>query len=834
VYLILLVIILLIFAAALVTYFILKRRLRVKLTNDEYNLLITRKFDQFELRSFLVRGDFNTTFRALDLERNKMVALRILDRKYIYNDGIVQQFYLKGEMLKYLSERFTGNYFVQNINYGTARVEDEPRPYIVSDQVMGVSLSKVLDECGKLSPRDVFNIIKQVGEAVSHAHSQRIWIREIAPQNVLLRIDDAGKLIATVANVGVPFKNLPSESAAELKKGYYSPEDRRGETVSEQSDIYALAALTFRALEGYDLSERQEGDPWKGVTGILEPALAEDPGKRTPNVEGFIKSLSTLATAPSSLKDQRWNILLARLMKEQSKVKVQRSGEESIAQGPTRRHFIPAIGKQTREKFVSAFITGLVTAFVLWLGKKVEGVFASPKKAIKVALVGVGAIAIALWYFVFSPPRTTVSVFTQPTGAAVSINGIQLGETTPLKNQSVDTGKVSVRVQKKGCFSVDTSIFLARGEHSDLTFMLKAAAVLSISINPPDALIVFDKDTLGALQLANFETSPGKHTIIISKQGYLPQQQEFDLKEGSNNPLVYTLAVNETPGLSITCDQPGAQLWINDQLVGAIGALPYKNDKLQAGVYQIKITMDGYTDFMQPVEIQQGKPVAVDAKLQQAGLLSITPKPQDARLVLDGKEIPNAPLPLKIGVGSHKIKLRKEGFKDFDTALTIDFKQTSSIVCELTPYSGQITVFVKPYGTIYYDENVLKTDGVFYTGNVPSGKHSLKVTHPTLGKWIRDVNLGRDKNLEIRIDFNVSVKLRVTSSDESGNAILGAEIFIDSKTVGKTTPAEITVQTGFHTIEVRRDGYSPIGNPISGTFDEDLKEPLKLTLKKNK
>ena len=212
-----------------------RRKQTVKLTADEYNLLMRRKFDNYDLRSFLVRGDFNTTFEAFDPDRKTTVALRILDHNKIYHDQIVQQFNLKGEMLKFLAERYPGDRFVQGIKFGTVKIEEEPRPYIVSDYVQGASLYDILERYGTLSPKDALEIIRQLAEAVSLAHSQRIWVREIAPQNVLLTINPSGKLVVTLANVGVPFKSLPSEYSAELKKGYYSPEDRRDELVDERN-----------------------------------------------------------------------------------------------------------------------------------------------------------------------------------------------------------------------------------------------------------------------------------------------------------------------------------------------------------------------------------------------------------------------------------------------------------------------------------------------------------------------------------------------------------------------------------------------------------------------
>ena len=390
-------------AIVLIGILAFRRKQTIKLTADEYNLLMRKKFDNYELRSFLVRGDFNTTFEAFDPDRKAVVALRILDHNKIYHDQIVHQFNLKGEMLKFLAERYPGEHFVQGIKFGTVKIEEEPRPYIVSEYVQGASLSDVLDLHDRLTPKDALAIIGQLADAVALAHSQRIWVREVAPQNVLLTMDPAGKLVVTLANVGVPYKSLPSEYAAELKKGYYSPEDRKDQLVDERSDVYALAALMFRMLEGYDPSGREEGQKWSDLSSTLEPSLAEEPLQRPQDIESFRKTLTSLHSAKSSAANIVWAKEIPRLVAKRAKMKVKRTDAEVIEQAPIRRRggFVP-VSKQTKDRMVTAFITGLFTTMLMWMGKKIEGMLASPKKLIMSLTFVLVGMLIALWYFVFS------------------------------------------------------------------------------------------------------------------------------------------------------------------------------------------------------------------------------------------------------------------------------------------------------------------------------------------------------------------------------------------------------------------------------------------------
>ncbi len=827
--LLIIVIVLLLIGATI--FFLGRRKTVVKLTNDEYNLLMNQKFDRFILKTFMARGDINSTYEALDPERNKVVALRILHKNLCYNDNMVQQFFFKGEMLKYLADRFPGHHFIQSVNFGTARVFDEQRPYIVSDYVWGVSLSELLDRFGALSPRDTVTIMTQVADAVKMAHSQRIWIRELSPANVVVTVNDAGKPLAIVANIGVPFKSLPSESSAELRKGYYSPEDRRGQDVNEQSDVYALAALTFRMVEGYDVSGRKEGQPWSGSSAILEPALIDSTLSRTPSVDGFLRSLSSLQSSPSSVKDLQWGVEIIRIIKSHGKVKVKRSGAETLSQTTTRRTYAPVVPRETKERVVGGFLSGLTAAFVMWVGKRVESIFSSPKKAIRAALVALVALALGLWYFVFAPPKTTVSVITEPSGAAVTVNGVTVGETTPLKNHTVDSGKVMLRIQKIGFFSVDTSVVAARGQHQEVSVTLHPAANLSVSVNPPDALVIFDKDTLGTRQLASIEAAIGKHQIVITKPGLQGVARELDVKQGENPPFTFTLSKG-APRLSVTSDPPGAMVYINESLSGST---PYQNSDIQPGSYRVKVAMDGYEDYTEAVSIRTDREDKVDVKLSAAVGMVLASDPPGAEVFVDGKDLGPAPLTgAKIKVGERKLKIKRPGFQDYDTTLMVMEKQNLNLTATLVPLRAPARFIIKPFGTIYVDDKPLAADQSTYAGDLPAGTHVIKVVHPTYGTWQKTETMVPRKPVDFAIDFNVFVTVSVISVDENGKTIQGASVSIDGKKTDQYTPGQITVRTGLHVIDVQRDGYTTVGGAMSVNLEHGQKGPVKFTLKKLK
>lgn len=401
------ILLLLLVTAALVTGIVLwiRKRRTVLLTKDEYNLWVGKHFGRFELRSFLVRGDFNTTFRAHDPDSNKTVAIRILDHAYVYSDNVSTQFLLKGELLKFLSEKYEGNHFVQNVRYGVISFSDEQRPYIVSDFVEGASLQQVLDRYGRLSPRDAGLIITQVAESVGLAHRERIWLRELAPKNILLTIRN-GRLIASIANVGVPYAKLPTDFAQQIKGGYYAPEDIDGKDVDERSDVYALAALLYRMLEGHEVVDRRDGQEWTGPGGFLRSALSPNPEQRPANVEKFVALLQRLDKAPATMRSLSWDRVLSSLLHGTQHRIVKPSDKEVIP--PRRKRTIGQRFGKMRPSVVQAFVVGFV---VVLMDKIIWPILSDWKKVTLTLLAIVGAAGYLVYRFVISP--TSGEIFVQ-------------------------------------------------------------------------------------------------------------------------------------------------------------------------------------------------------------------------------------------------------------------------------------------------------------------------------------------------------------------------------------------------------------------------------------
>jgi len=129
-------------------------------------------------------------------------------------------------------------------------IGEEPVPYLVMERLEGATLAEVLRSKGALSPGEVVDLITEIGAGITAAASAGVVHRDLKPQNLFLhrgtwkvldfgvaRAIDSGDTLTAGHVVGTP--------------SYMAPEQARGGVVDHCTDLYALAAIAYRALTGH-------------------------------------------------------------------------------------------------------------------------------------------------------------------------------------------------------------------------------------------------------------------------------------------------------------------------------------------------------------------------------------------------------------------------------------------------------------------------------------------------------------------------------------------------------------------------------------------------------
>ncbi|MEU8135474.1 serine/threonine-protein kinase [Streptodolium elevatio] len=184
-------------------------------------------------------------------------------------------------------------------------VEDDGRPWIIMELVVGRTLADDLDE-GRLPARDAARITRQLLEALRAVHAASVVHRDVKPGNVLLSHDGRAVLtdfgIATL--VGTTTITATGTTIGTLE--YMAPERAQGLRPGPASDLWSLGATMYEMLEGRSPFRRNgefatlqavlDGtfDPPRHagpLVGVLAGLLEPDPDRRL-TADGALRMLA--------------------------------------------------------------------------------------------------------------------------------------------------------------------------------------------------------------------------------------------------------------------------------------------------------------------------------------------------------------------------------------------------------------------------------------------------------------------------------------------------------------------------------------------------------------
>jgi len=291
--------------------------------------------------------------------------------------------------------------------------------------------------------------------------------------------------------------------------------------------------------------------------------------------------------------------------------------------------------------------------------------------------------------------------------------------------------------------------------------------------------------------------------------------------------------------LSISTNPHGVAVFLNGD---SLGLTPFSAHPARTGRLPLRLKRPNYLTIDTVVVIASGRETKLAFSLQQVvppaksdseiiapqfGSVQILSQPSEGDIFINEQSRGKTPNTLRdLPVGNYIVVLKKAGYQDFSTSVTVEAGKEKKVDARLAPLMGKLQVVVKPFGSVYID-GMSKTENTSepYEADLPVGLHRVKIVHPTFGYWEKDIEIKPDSLQAIEVDFNKEVKITVASTPE------WAYIYVDDKDTRYQTTQVIHVRVGKHRIEVRREGFVVEPDVIVLNLEDDLAEPLHFTLK---
>lgn len=327
--------------------------------------LVGRTLDnKYLIEKLLGKGGMGSVYQAIHTGTKRIVAVKVIAPQFMRNRELLIRFQREAEA----SGRLRHPNVVNVTDFGVTVIDVTSVAYLVMEYLDGETLFDRLQRQPILPPTMTVDILEQISLGVTEAHSHGILHRDLKPQNIWLQPDGRGGLIVKVLDFGIAKLADPSSLSMELPEleaapnvepnpqdenatqvlaptelgltsafaeasgftttvgatlgtpAFMSPEQCSGQAVSEKSDLYSLAMLSYMMLAGElpfkgnarELIEQQilaEPDPphtrnprlSEIVSTVVLESLSKDPALRAPDCMSFVSRVRAAVEGEVSL-----------------------------------------------------------------------------------------------------------------------------------------------------------------------------------------------------------------------------------------------------------------------------------------------------------------------------------------------------------------------------------------------------------------------------------------------------------------------------------------------------------------------------------------------------
>jgi serine/threonine protein kinase/lipopolysaccharide biosynthesis regulator YciM len=264
--------------------------------------MIGKTISHYKILAKIGEGGMGVVYKAEDTKLKRTVALKFLPQELTRDPEAAERFVQEAQAAAALDH--------SNICIVYEIDEADGKTFIAMGYIEGESLKEKI-AAGKLKIDEALDMAIQVAQGLQEAHKKGIVHRDIKPANIMLteigqvKIMDFG---LAKLSWGI---DLTKTATIMGTVAYMSPEQARGETVDQRTDIWSLGAMFYEMLTGerpfkthheqaalygvlheepQPMSALREGLP-KELDRIVKKALMKELDKRYQNADEMIADL---------------------------------------------------------------------------------------------------------------------------------------------------------------------------------------------------------------------------------------------------------------------------------------------------------------------------------------------------------------------------------------------------------------------------------------------------------------------------------------------------------------------------------------------------------------
>jgi tetratricopeptide (TPR) repeat protein/predicted Ser/Thr protein kinase len=207
---------------------------------------------RYEILQQLGEGGMGAVYKVRDRELERIVAMKVIRPELAQTPDALNRF--KQELI--IARKVTH----RNVSRIYDLADADGVKFITMEFIEGRSLANLLQEKGKLTPKESVGVIAQVCRALEAAHAEGVIHRDLKPQNIMLDVHDRVIVmdfgIARSAEIG----SMTQTGVVLGTPAYMSPEQAKGEELDARSDLFTLGIIFYELMTG--------ASPYKAETAL--------------------------------------------------------------------------------------------------------------------------------------------------------------------------------------------------------------------------------------------------------------------------------------------------------------------------------------------------------------------------------------------------------------------------------------------------------------------------------------------------------------------------------------------------------------------------------------
>jgi eukaryotic-like serine/threonine-protein kinase len=269
-----------------------------------------RPIPGYQLLGRLGAGAMATVYKACQVSLDRLVAIKILPKKFRQLPSFVKRFYAEGRAAAKLNH--------PNIVAALDVGRHGDIHYFVMEYVEGHTVYEHIVKEGPYSEADALSVGIHIANALNHAHQAGLIHRDVKPKNILITRDGVAKL----ADMGLA-RAVSDREAAEAEAGktcgtpyYIAPEQILADVnIDFRADIYTFGVTLYHMVTGRlpfegtgpsAIMRKHLREPplppdhinpelTDGICEIIELCMAKDPANRYAATVHLIEDLQAVA-----------------------------------------------------------------------------------------------------------------------------------------------------------------------------------------------------------------------------------------------------------------------------------------------------------------------------------------------------------------------------------------------------------------------------------------------------------------------------------------------------------------------------------------------------------